>query len=141
MPRHDQSSQYRQVLTRIARQRRRLDRHANSLIDHSLLIGSWRTYVEQHPARALAAAAGVGMTLSLLASGGSRYAGRIGSRLYEAATGAAWGEVWKEVRTLINLLGDEWSDSGLSADGNDDLADDDLADDDLADDELEDDDG
>jgi hypothetical protein len=106
MSRHTLTSEYQTVLTCIARQRRRIDRHAGTLLDHSLLVGSWRTYVEQHPARALLAAAGVGMTFSLFAAGGVKYASRIGRRLYDAATGAAWGEVWGELRTILDLFGD-----------------------------------
>jgi hypothetical protein len=118
MARHTLTSEHRELLNRIARQRRRLDRRAATLIDHSLLVGSWRKYVEQHPARALAAAAGVGMTLSLLATGGSRVAAQIGRRLYDAATGAAWGEVWGELRALIDLMADHWSGSS-AAEGDD----------------------
>jgi hypothetical protein len=101
MPRYLTDEQQR-LLARIARQRRRLDRRAGVLIDHSLLIGSWRTYVEEHPARALLAAAGVGMTLSLLVAGGSKRAGELGRRLYDAATGAAWSELWGELRWVLD---------------------------------------
>jgi hypothetical protein len=105
------TDEQQRLLARIARQRRRLDRRAGMLIDHSLLIGSWRTYVEQHPARALLAATGVGMTLSLLLSAGGRHAGELGRRLYDAATGAAWGEMWGELRKLLDQFGDRFPDA------------------------------
>ena len=120
MPSHAVTRECQDVLTRIARQRRRLDRRASTLIDHSLLVGSWRTYVEQHPGRALLAAAGVGMTLSLLASGGSRVAGQIGRKVYDAATGAGWGEVWREIRNFVDVLGDEFAgNAGNAVEGDD----------------------
>jgi len=108
MPRTLRINEERRELTvRIARQRRRLDRRADTLLDQSLLLGSWRSYVEQHPGRSLLAAAGAGMALSLLARGGGKRLGRLGAKLYQAATGAAWGEIWQHLKDIVELFGDE----------------------------------
>ena len=53
-----------ELRTRIARLRRRLDRHAGRAAERSLLLFSWRSYVEKNPGRALLTAAGLGMALS-----------------------------------------------------------------------------
>ncbi|MEQ8785910.1 MAG: hypothetical protein RIC55_06410 [Pirellulaceae bacterium] len=101
------TEQRRDLSTRIARQRRRLDRRAGALLDQTLLVGSWRAYVEQHPARSLLAAAGAGMAMSLLARGGAKQLGRLGRRLYEAAVGAAWGEIWTHLKDIGELFGEQ----------------------------------
>ena len=98
------SNEIQQIQTRIARLRRRLDRRAGRLIDQSLLMGSWRAYVEQHPGRSLIAAAGVGMVFSFLVTG-YRASGQLGERIYEAATGAAWGQVWPEIKAFLSAGG------------------------------------
>ena len=95
------SQETHQLQARIARLRRRLDRRAGRVIDQSLLMGSWRSYVEQHPGRSLLAAAGVGMVFSFLATG-YRASGQLGEKLYEAATGAAWGQVWPEIKAFLS---------------------------------------
>lgn len=57
----------RQALRRrIARQRRRLDRRINRVVDSVWMFGSLQTFVTQHPARSVLAAAGLGMLLSRL---------------------------------------------------------------------------
>lgn len=113
MPRYPRiTEERRELMTRIARQRRRLDRRASLLLDQSLLVGSWRTYVERHPGRSLLAAAGAGMALAMLAGGSARQLGRLGGKLYEAATGAAWGEVWADLKQVIDLVGDELMNEG-----------------------------
>lgn len=108
----EMSQERHELQARIARLRRRLDRRAGQLIDQSLLIGSWRNYVQQHPGRSLLAAAGVGMVASFLATG-YRASGLLGEKLYEAATGAAWGNVWPELKAFILSAGErgEWPDA------------------------------
>ena len=59
------SLETRQALrTRIARQRRRLDRQIDSLLDSAMLVGSWRKLVERNPGRSLISAAGIGAAVS-----------------------------------------------------------------------------
>lgn len=99
------SKERQELQTRIARLRRRLDRRAGQLIDQSLLIGSWRNYVERHPGRSLLAAAGVGMVASFLVTG-YHASGRFGEKLYEAATGTAWGQMWPELKAFIMAAGE-----------------------------------
>ena len=57
-----------EIHARIARLRRRIDRHAGRMADRSLLLVSWPRFVRKHPGRALMAAAGLGMALSSVIS-------------------------------------------------------------------------
>jgi ElaB/YqjD/DUF883 family membrane-anchored ribosome-binding protein len=93
------SAEHRRLHARISRLRRRLDRRVDRLVDRTLVFGAWREYVQDNPSRALLAAAGVGFVLSGLASS-DRGISRFGDRLYELATGAAWGEIWQQLRSL-----------------------------------------
>ncbi len=76
MNRYQCSLKARQAIrNRIARQRRRLDRQLDRVSDSVLLVGSLRTYVQQHPGRSLFRAAGIGFLLAYLLSGQKNVSG------------------------------------------------------------------
>ena len=88
--------------TRIARLRRRLDRDVDRSLESALLKRDWRRYVEKHPARSLAMAAGVGALLTGLAPGRGPESGQ---RLAFQAIRAAWPQIWRELAQLVMRRG------------------------------------
>ena len=101
----DQQDSRRELRTRIARLRRRLDGRAERVIDRLILLVSWRSYVEKYPARSMLAAAGLGMALSCLAIPGRR-GRRLGEKLADLATGAAWPRIWNRLHAACSARGE-----------------------------------
>ena len=90
----------RQLHSRIARLRRRLDRRVDRAVDRSLLFGPWREFVQQHPARSLLAAVGLGMFLST-SMAKTRLSNRLPAGLMELAGEAAWGRIWQDLKSAF----------------------------------------
>ena len=110
-----------ELRARIARQRRRVDRRLGSAVDHAVLSGSWREFVQQHPGRSILAAFGGG----LLASGlGLRRLteNRLVAALYGMAVEAGWGRLWQEIKTAFATSADtEQADTDVDEDDDDDI--------------------
>lgn len=69
MNQFQRSLETRQALrTRIARQRRHLDRQIDGIVDGVMLVGSWRKFVQRNPGRSLFGAAGIGALVARLLS-------------------------------------------------------------------------
>jgi len=88
----------RDLRLRIARARRRIDRRLRGLEREGRRLASWRTYVRQYPARALVAAAGLGLAVSAgLARGWPRW---LGARLVRRALDRGMAGAWQEVEAI-----------------------------------------
>ncbi len=86
----------RELRGRIARSRRRIDRHLHALGRDARRLTSWRTYVERFPGPTIASA----FTAGFLASSGRlrRICGRwMIARLVEAAWKGIKSQLWDEV--------------------------------------------
>lgn len=90
----------RQLHARIARSRRRLHQRGSRLIQGGLLPFGWRKYIQDHPAIALATAAGAGM---LLAQVGSRsgVARKSADWLAEWLAGSPWTSLIKQLERFL----------------------------------------
>ena len=93
------TSEIRRVRAEIARQRRRMDRRVDNLMDHTLLVGAAREFVRDHPARSVLSATGAGMLLGELL-GMNRNAKRLGESLVQLAVEQAWPRLFGELRQL-----------------------------------------
>ena len=81
----------------IARQRRRLDRRVSRVTDSIWMFGSLQSFVTRHPARAVVAAAGLGMLLSRLGSGDQSLI-ELCKRLLR---GEKASRVWRDLLTIF----------------------------------------
>jgi hypothetical protein len=89
---------------RIARARRRMDRHLVAASASGRQLLSWQTYVRRYPGYAVLAALGAGLTLSAgLKRGG--WGRRLGARLVTQAGGRIGELVWQELRSWVASLG------------------------------------
>ena len=90
----------REIHARVARLRRRLSRRAERISDGGLLFGSWRSYVQQYPARSLAMAAGAGLLASSI-TGRNLDGTRFGDRLCQLATGGTLAAIGREIERFL----------------------------------------
>ncbi len=106
---------------RIARSRRRIDRHLEKSVDRALLFGSWREFVREHPIRSLLAATGLGMLLSFVAPQGGLL-NRVVSMLGEFAKESSCGFPFRQLKAMMNWptaegAEDEFDEAPSSAEG------------------------
>ena len=105
-------SEARQALrSRIARQRRRLDRRISRIADSVLLLASWQRFVERHPGRSLLTAAGIGAFLSRLLTRDQSLP-HLGRRLFDRSD---WLQIWLDFLAIFrgqSTSEDEGSDRG-----------------------------
>jgi hypothetical protein len=87
----------RELRLRIARLRRRIDRHVRVAGDRGRELLQWRTYVHRYPAVAALAAFGTGLTLTT-AWNRAGLGRRVGMRLVRQAGGWIGARLWEEFR-------------------------------------------
>lgn len=99
--RPNSATQRRELQTQIERSRRRLERNVGRLVDRTLFLGSWQTYVKQHPGRSLLAAAGVGMALSGVIS---RFPlpKDLADKICNLAVGAGWQQALADIHAVFD---------------------------------------
>jgi hypothetical protein len=95
----NQSRTRPQLLDRISRLRRRLNRRLDQLADRLILPNSWREYVRQRPGSAVLAAAGFGFVLARW-FGPRGASARLGDGVEKLAARSACRHVW---RLLLGL--------------------------------------
>ena len=106
MPSDDLLERKRELHSRIARSRRRIDRRLRALADEGRTLVSWRTHVTRHPAMALAAALGAGLTASSLLRP-KRVARWLGDSLLRQAMGGLRQTLWDEFRQIVANLSEK----------------------------------
>ncbi len=93
--------QRRQLHTKIARSRRRLNQHKSRLIHGGFLPIGWRQQIQDHPVLALTTAAGIGMLLAQLCGrtgGASKSADWLAQRL----GGETWASLIKYFEQFLS---------------------------------------
>jgi hypothetical protein len=99
MPTDDILFRKRKLHLRIARSRRRIDARLRTTNGHARQLLSWRTYVVRHPAWALAAALGAGLTASSLLRP-ARIGRWLGYSLVRQAFGGVQRHFWTELQSI-----------------------------------------
>ncbi|MGD0898427.1 MAG: hypothetical protein ABR915_11365 [Thermoguttaceae bacterium] len=107
---------HRQLRLRIARLRRRVDRRLQAVGNQGRELVSWRTLVRRYPGYAAMAAAGAGLCLSAALRRG-RLVRWLGGRLVREAIDRVAGQLWQDVRTIWDEVGDPPGDRGPSKGG------------------------
>ena len=93
--------QRRQLHTRIARSRRRINGRASRLVQGGFLPSRWRTQIQNHPVVALATAAGAGMLFAQICSR-TGAAGKTGDWLAKWLAGGTWASMMKHVEEFLS---------------------------------------